>query len=77
MNLKTFKDKDGDVVYVIPNVKFTGNINKDIKATLKTTGKFLYNKLGSNEGVTDKGKNIIYWGADVQDSLGFSIIITK
>ena len=69
INLRTFKDKSGDVIYIIPKVKFTGKIQKDIEATLEITGEFLYSDLGSNEGITDRNKNIVYWGTDVQDNL--------
>jgi len=67
--LETFRDVDKDTIYIIPKVKFTGNIKKDIEATLEITGEFLYADLGTDEGITDKKKKIVYWGSDVQDNL--------
>jgi hypothetical protein len=68
LKLRTFKS-DSDIVYIIPGVRFTGNIARDVARIEENDelADFLWGDLQSSEGISDSARRIIYWGADVQD----------
>jgi len=69
--LTTHVDGDGDTIYTIPGVSLTGDIQADINMLNgdEDMANWLWGELGSDEGITDKTGNIVYWGSDVQDHL--------
>tara|TARA_Y100001973_G_scaffold89220_1_gene135312 strand:+ start:45 stop:410 length:366 start_codon:yes stop_codon:yes gene_type:complete len=73
MKTSQYIDEDGDTVHVIDDVRFEGNIEKDVEKVWNLVGgsDWLYS-LPSNEGITDSMAIHIYWGADVQDHLPLS-----
>ena len=71
LEIEEYEDEDGDTVYVIPGIEFTGNVPLDMKQLNDDPQIYdwLYGNLGSDEAVTDSKMLIVYGGADVQDYL--------
>lgn len=70
------QDRYGDSLYIIPGVRFTGNIEADVRA-MEAAGldSWLYGELGSDETITDEEGTEMYTGADVQDYLDTSDVV--
>ena len=65
------EDRYGDMKHIIPGVRFTGNIETDVRAMEENEelADWLYGELGSGDVVTDSEGRVEYAGADVQDYL--------
>ena len=64
-------DRYGDMKHIIPGVRFTGDIETDVRAMEENEelADWLYGELGSGDVVTDSEGRVEYAGADVQDLL--------
>ena len=64
-------DRYGDMKHIIPGVRFTGDIETDVRAMEENEelADWLYGELGSGDVVTDSEGRVEYAGADVQDYL--------
>lgn len=64
-------DRYGDMKHIIPGVRFTGDIETDIRAMEENEelADWLYGELGSGDVITDSEGRVEYAGADVQDLL--------
>lgn len=69
--IKSSDDRYGDMKHIIPGVRFTGNIETDVRAMEENEelADWLYGELGSGDVVTDSEGRVEYAGADVQDYL--------
>jgi hypothetical protein len=67
-------DRYGDMKHIIPGVRFTGDIEADVRAMEENEelADWLYGELGSGDVITDSEGRIEYAGADVQDYLDTS-----
>ena len=67
-------DRYGDMKHIIPGVRFTGDIETDVRAMEENEelADWLYGELGSGDVITDSEGRIEYAGADVQDYLDTS-----
>ena len=67
-------DRYGDMKHIIPGVRFTGDIENDVRAMEENEelADWLYGELGSGDVITDSEGRIEYAGADVQDLLDTS-----
>ena len=65
------EDRYGDMKHIIPGVRFTGDIETDVRAMEENEelADWLYGELGSGDVVTDSEGRVEYAGADVQDLL--------
>lgn len=65
-------DRYGDMKHIIPGVRFTGDIETDVRAMEENEelADWLYGELGSGDVVTDSEGRVEYAGADVQDWIG-------
>lgn len=70
-DIASSEDRYGDMKHIIPGVRFTGDIETDVRAMEENEelGDWLYGELGSGDVVTDSEGNAEYAGADVQDYL--------
>jgi hypothetical protein len=64
-------DRYGDMKHIIPGVRFTGDIETDVRAMEENEelADWLYGELGSGDVITDSEGRVEYAGADVQDLL--------
>ena len=69
--IKSSDDRYGDMKHIIPGVRFTGDIETDVRAMEENEelGDWLYGELGSGDVITDSEGRVEYAGADVQDYL--------
>ena len=66
----SFKDEDGDTVYVLDVVFKDGSFMDKVEQVLNAGyGDFLFGELGLSDGITDKDRVEYLWGSDVQDHL--------
>lgn len=67
-------DRYGDMKHIIPGVRFTGDIETDVRAMEENEelADWLYGELGSGDVITDSEGRVEYAGADVQDLLDTS-----
>lgn len=66
----SFKDEDGDTVYVLDVVFKNGSFMDKVEQVLNAGyGDFLFGELGLSDGITDKERVEYLWGSDVQDHL--------
>ena len=65
------EDRYGDMKHIIPGVRFTGDIETDVRAMEENEelADWLYGELGSGDVITDSEGRVEYAGADVQDYL--------
>ena len=70
-DIASSEDRYGDMKHIIPGVRFTGDIERDVKTMEENEelGDWLYGELGSGDVVTDSEGRVEYTGADVQDYL--------
>ena len=66
------EDRYGDMKHIIPGVRFTGDIETDVRAMEENEelADWLYGELGSGDVITDSEGRVEYAGADVQDWIG-------
>ena len=69
--IQSSDDRYGDMKHIIPGVRFTGDIETDVRAMEENEelADWLYGELGSGDVVTDSEGRVEYAGADVQDYL--------
>ena len=69
--IESSNDRYGDMKHIIPGVRFTGDIETDVRAMEENEelADWLYGELGSGDVVTDSEGRVEYAGADVQDYL--------
>ena len=69
--INSSEDRYGDMKHIIPGVRFTGDIETDVRAMEENEelADWLYGELGSGDVVTDSEGRVEYAGADVQDLL--------
>lgn len=66
----SFKDEDGDTVYVLDVVFKDGSFMDKVEQVLNAGySDFLFGELGLSDGITDKDRVEYLWGSDVQDHL--------
>ena len=65
-------DRYGDMKHIIPGVRFTGDIETDVRAMEENEelADWLYGELGSGDVITDSEGKVEYAGHDVQDWIG-------
>ena len=65
-------DRYGDMKHIIPGVRFTGDIETDVRAMEENEelADWIYGELGSGDVVTDSEGKVEYAGHDVQDWIG-------
>ena len=70
-DIASSEDRYGDMKHIIPGVRFTGDIETDVRAMEENEelADWLYGELGSGDIVTDSEGKVEYAGADVQDYL--------
>jgi len=70
-DITSSEDRYGDMKHIIPGVRFTGDIETDVRAMEENEelADWLYGELGSGDVVTDSEGRVEYTGADVQDYL--------
>jgi len=73
-DIASSEDRYGDMKHIIPGVRFTGDIETDVRAMEENEelADWLYGELGSGDVVTDSEGRVEYTGADVQDYLDTS-----
>jgi len=71
LEIEEYEDEDGDTVYVIPGVEFSGSIALDMRQLNDDPeiNDWLGGNLQIDEAVTDSKMLIVYGGSDVQDYL--------
>ena len=71
-DITSSEDRYGDMKHIIPGVRFTGDIETDVRAMEENEelADWLYGELGSGDIVTDSEGRVEYAGADVQDWIG-------
>lgn len=69
--IQSSDDRYGDMKHIIPGVRFTGDIETDVRAMEENEelADWLYGELGSGDVITDSEGRVEYAGADVQDLL--------
>tara|TARA_A200000113_G_C8871499_1_gene356866 strand:- start:12 stop:1418 length:1407 start_codon:yes stop_codon:yes gene_type:complete len=75
--IESSDDRYGDMKHIIPGVRFTGDIETDVKAMEENEelADWLYGELGSGDVITDSEGKVTYAGADVQDYLDTSDVV--
>ena len=75
--IQSSDDRYGDMKHIIPGVRFTGDIETDVRAMEENEelADWLYGELGSGDVVTDSEGKVTYAGADVQDYLDTSDVV--
>ena len=70
--IQSSDDRYGDMKHIIPGVRFTGDIETDVRAMEENEelADWLYGELGSGDVITDSEGRVEYAGADVQDWIG-------
>ena len=70
--IQSSDDRYGDMKHIIPGVRFTGDIETDVRAMEENEelADWLYGELGSGDVITDSEGKVEYAGADVQDWIG-------
>ena len=70
-------DRYGDMKHIIPGVRFTGDIETDVRAMEENEelGDWLYGELGSGDVITDSEGKVTYAGSDVQAYLDTSDVV--
>jgi len=70
-DIASSEDRYGDMKHIIPGVRFTGDIETDVRAMEENEelADWLYGELGSGDVITDSEGRVEYAGADVQDLL--------
>ena len=81
-DIASSEDRYGDMRHILTKMKFTGNIENDVRAMEQDEelADWLYGELGSNDVITDKfgtkpGQSTEYTGADVQDYLNTDDVV--
>ena len=71
-DITSSEDRYGDMKHIIPGVRFTGDIETDVRAMEENEelADWLYGELGSGDVITDSEGKVEYAGADVQDWIG-------
>ena len=71
-DITSAEDRYGDMKHIIPGVRFTGDIETDVRAMEENEelADWLYGELGSGDVITDSEGRVEYAGADVQDWIG-------
>ena len=75
--IESSDDRYGDMKHIIPGVRFTGDIETDVRAMEENEelGDWLYGELGSGDVITDSEGKVTYAGADVQAYLDTSDVV--
>ena len=75
--IQSSDDRYGDMKHIIPGVRFTGDIETDVRAMEENEelADWLYGELGSGDVITDSEGKVTYAGADVQDYLDTSDVV--
>lgn len=75
--IESSDDRYGDMKHIIPGVRFTGDIETDVRAMEENEelADWLYGELGSGDVITDSEGKVTYAGADVQDYLDTSDVV--
>ena len=70
--IQSSDDRYGDMRHIIPGVRFTGDIETDVRAMEENEelADWLYGELGSGDVITDSEGKVEYAGHDVQDWIG-------
>lgn len=70
-DIQSDTDRYGDMKHIIPGVRFTGDIETDVRTMEENEelADWLYGELGSGDVITDSEGRVEYAGADVQDLL--------
>ena len=76
-DITSSEDRYGDMKHVIPGVRFTGDIERDVKTMEENEelGDWLYGELESGDVITDSEGRVEYTGADVQDYLNTDDVV--
>jgi len=76
-DITSSEDRYGDMKHVIPGVRFTGDIESDVKTMEENEelGDWLYGELESGDVITDSEGRVEYTGADVQDYLNTDDVV--
>ena len=76
-DITSSEDRYGDMKHIIPGVRFTGDIETDVRAMEENEelADWLYGELGSGDVITDSEGKVTYAGADVQDYLDTSDVV--
>ena len=70
-------DRYGDMKHIIPGVRFTGDIESDVRTMEENEelGDWLYGELESSDIITDSEGRVEYAGIDVQDYLNTDDVV--